>query len=109
MGWFDQVRAVMIFVGAVPALIFPLYYHFTARWYREPLGMFLMAAGCGLASLYLAGVLARVLPNETLQEVLRSFLVFSSAGFAWYQLLLYRKVRREELQKRRKGGQEDGT
>lgn len=108
MGWFDTIRAIMIFVGAVPALIFPAYYHLTATWYREPMGRFLMAAGLGLASLYSAGVVARLLPNETLQEAIRSVLVFTAAGFAWYQLWLYHRVRREEL-RRRKGGQGDGT
>lgn len=102
MSWFDWVRRFLVIGGAVAAIVFPLYYHFTAKWYRDKMGRFLMAGGVGWASLYLAGVFAIIFPNEVFREIVRTFLTLFAFFFAWYQLLLYRRVRKEELERRHK-------
>lgn len=102
MSWLDVTRQTLIVVGGVGAITFPLYYHFTAPgWRHSEMGRFLMLGGVGWASLYLSGIIAVIFPSELAREILRSILILGAGSFAWYQLWLYRRVRKEELDRRR--------
>lgn len=98
---FDLVRQVLYLWGAVAAVAFPIYYWVTApTWYRSDLGRFLMMGGIGWAALYLSGVLAILFPGELARDVIRLVLIVSAGSFAWYEIFLYRKVRRQERQRK---------
>lgn len=100
-GWFEVMRTLGILVGALGALVFVVYYHLTAKWYRNPMGVFLMLGGLGWLSLYLAGVASILFPNELVQNIIRAFLIIGAGSFAWYQVFLYRRVRKQERERRR--------
>jgi len=105
MSWSDflgYARGAFIIGGAVGAVVFPLYYHFTAKWYRDRVGRFLMLGGLGWASLYLSAVVSMIFPNDLAREIIRTALTLFAFYFVWRQTFLYRKVRKEELVRRQK-------
>lgn len=101
MGWFDILRMFLIAGGALAAIFFPFYYHFTARWWESREGRYIMMGGLGWASLYGTGIIGLFLREWGWQEEVRIFLMFFAFAFAWVQLWTYNKVRRIEMAKRR--------
>lgn len=105
MNAFELVRQVLYVAGGVGAIVFPVYYWTTAPgWRKSEMGRFLMLGGLGWMSLYLSGIMAIVFPSEVARDVIRLVLIVGAGSFAWYQVWLYRKVRREELARKRKEG-----
>lgn len=102
MAWFDILRMALIGGGALAAIIFPFYYHFTARWWESREGRYIMMGGAGWASLYGTGIINLFLKDWFLQEEARIFLMFFAFAFAWVQLWTYNKVRRVELRRRKR-------
>jgi hypothetical protein len=102
MDWFDTLRMILIGGGAVPAIVFPFYYHFTARWWTTREGRYIMMGGAGWASLYATGIVSTFFRDWFLQEETRVFLMFFAFSFAWVQIWTYWKIRQIEMGKRRK-------
>jgi hypothetical protein len=108
--WFDVVRQVGIVAGGIGAIVFPIYYWTTAPgWRRSEMGRFLMLGGIGWASLYLAGIVGVLLPSELVQNIIRVVLIVGAGSFAWYQVFLYRRVRQQELARRKEREENDAT
>lgn len=106
MSWFDPVRQILIVVGGVGALTFPTYYWLTAPgWRHSEMGRFLMLGGIGWASLYLAAMVGVLFPSEAVQNIVRLVLILGAGAFAWYQVFLYRRVRKQELERRKNATQ----
>lgn len=102
---FDVVREVLYVAGGVGAIVFPIYYWTTAPgWRHSEMGRFLMLGGLGWMFLYLSGILAIVFPSELARDIIRLVLIVGSGSFVWYQVWLYRKVRREERARKKEGG-----
>jgi hypothetical protein len=102
MNWYDLLRQALVVAGGIGAIIFPIYYHRTAPgWRHNEMGRFLMLGGIGWASLYLSGIVAILFPTEVAREIIRFVLTLGAGSFAWYQVWLYRKVRKEEIAFRR--------
>lgn len=109
MNWFDTFRQVAILTGGAGAITFPILYHRTAPgWRKTEMGRFLMLGGLGWASLYLAGIVSVLLPSELVQNIIRVVLMVSAGTFAWYQVILYLRVRRQELARRKRKEDTDG-
>lgn len=101
MTWFEVLRQFGIIIGGIGAMIFPVYYWTTAPgWRHSEMGRFLMLGGIGWASLYMSAILNILLPSELVQHILRAILIVGAGAFAWYQVFLYRRVRKQELERR---------
>lgn len=106
MNWFDIVRQGLIVAGGVGAIAFPIYYWAcNPQWYRDEMSRFLMLGGLGWASLYSSGIMAIVFPSEVVRDVIRLVLIVGAGSFAWYQVWMLYRVRREgSIQRKRKEG-----
>lgn len=106
MTWLEVVRQTLYVVGGIGAITFPVYYHVTTRgrWRFKEMGRFLMIGGLGWMCLYISGILFILFPDQIVREVIRLLLIISAGTFAWYQVWLYRKVRRQELARKGKEG-----
>lgn len=110
VNWFEALRQTGIVVGGIGAITFPIYYWTTAPgWRHSEMGRFLMLGGLGWASLYLAGIVNVLLPNELVQNIIRVVLILGAGSFAWYQVFLYRRVRNQELARRNRKEGTDAT
>lgn len=102
MNWFEPVRQSLVIIGGIGALTFPIYYWMTAPgWRTTPMGRFLMLGGLGWASLYLAAFVAILVPTEPVQNAIRLVLIVAAGSFAWYEVILYHRIRRQELARRK--------
>lgn len=102
MSWFDAVRQALVLAGGVGALTFPAYYWWAnPRWYQEEMSRFLMFGGLGWASLYSSAFIAILLPGEITREIIRLVLIVGAGSFAWYQVWMLWRVRKEEKERRR--------
>ena len=96
MSAFDVVRQSLVVAGGVGALVFPVYYWRTnPRWYRDEMSRFLMFGGLGWASLYSSAILAVLFPSEVARDVIRLVLTVGAGSFAWYQVWMLWRVRRQ--------------
>lgn len=86
-------------IGSPAAVIFPFYYHWTARWYMSREGRLLMLLASLPFFLYLAAAIAILLPGEEVKNVLRLILVSLASTVSWSLLLVYRKLRKDGLAK----------
>lgn len=101
----DIIRIVYL-LGSPAAVIFPIYYHMTARWYKSREGRLLMLVASLPFFLYLAAAIAILLPGEPVKDVLRLILVGLASTVSWSLLLVYRKIRKDGMQKIRSRKQE---
>lgn len=93
-------------LGAPAALAFPVYYHWTARWFASREGRLLMLIASLPFFLYLSAAIAILLPGEPVKNVLRLVLVSLASTISWSMLLVYRKIRKEGMDKIRSRKQE---
>lgn len=101
----DVIRLVYL-IGSPAAIIFPVYYHWTARWYKSREGRLLMLLASLPFCLYLSAAIAILLPGEPVKDVLRLVLVSLASTVSWALLLVYRKIRKEGMEKIRSRKQE---
>lgn len=102
MSWFDTLRQTLVVAGGIGALTFPAYYWWVnPRWYQDEMSRFLMFGGLGWASLYSSAFLAIFFPGELARDVIRLVLIVGAGSFAWYQVWMLRRVRKEL---KKKGG-----
>ena len=92
----DLIRLVYL-AGAPAALVFPVYYHMTARWYNSREGRLLMLLASLPFCLYLSAAIAILLPAEVVKNILRLVLVTLASVVSWSLLLVYRRIRRDGL------------
>lgn len=101
----ELIRIVYL-LGSPAAVIFPFYYHLTARWYRSREGRLLMLVASLPFFLYLAAAITILLPGEPVKDVLRLILVGLASTVSWTLLLVYRKIRKDGLRRIRSRKQE---
>jgi hypothetical protein len=93
-------------IGSPAAVVFPFYYHWTARWYKSREGRLLMLVSSLPFFLYLSAVIAILLPGEPIKDALRLMLVGLASTVSWALLLVYRKIRKDGMKKIRSRKQE---
>lgn len=98
---FDWFRMILLFGGWLGSITFVVYYHLTARWYRDPLSRYLMSGPLGLFSLYTSAMVNMFISNETVRDILRMFMILSAFAFAWYSVLTYHRMRRQVRREKR--------
>lgn len=86
---------VLLVAGAVPAIVFPVYYTVKAPWWRSEMGLHLFAFSLLFALLYVNALVNRVglMPREVQVWVGVVFLVFG-AVVAWQRLVVFWHARR---------------
>jgi hypothetical protein len=92
---FDWSRTILLLGGWLGALVFVVYYHCTARWYRDPLSRYLMSGPLGLFCLYTSAMINMFVTNEIVRDIFRFVMVLSAFLFAWYSVLTYRRARKD--------------
>ncbi len=92
----ELIRWVYL-IGAPAAVVFPFYYHWTARWDMSREGRLLMLLAALPFFLYLAAAVAILLPGEEVKDVLRLVLVGLASTVSWTLLLVYRKIRKDGM------------
>jgi hypothetical protein len=97
--WFDWFRLIFIVGGAIPAIIFPIYYHFTASWWSSEMGRQLMLSGVTIGALYAASLVSQFVTNEGAKDGIRAFLILLAFVSSWRQLLMYRKFKRAMIRR----------
>lgn len=93
-------------IGSPAAVVFPFYYHSTARWYKSREGRLLMLVASLPFFLYLSAAIAILLPGEPVKDILRLVLVALASTVSWTLLLVYRKIRKDGMKKIRSRKQE---
>lgn len=94
----DLIRLAYL-IGSPAALVFPIYYHWTARWFSSREGRLLMLIASLPFFLYLSAAIAILLPGEAVKDVLRLVLVSLASAISWSMLLVYRKIRKEGMER----------
>lgn len=108
---------LLYLLGAPAALVFPIYYTWTARWWESREGRLFFGMALLPFCLYAATVLFIVLPSSEAKDILRHILVIVASAVSWGTLLVYRLIRKEGLQERQdtlrkqrssRGGEDSG-
>lgn len=92
---------ILYLVGAPPALIFPIYYTITARWWKSREGLLFMLMALLPFSLYLSAIIFLAFPGSEVRDFLRIVFGTVAAVASWATILLYIIIRREGLEARR--------
>lgn len=89
---------VLLVAGAVPAIVFPVYYTVRAPWWRSEMGRHLFAFSLLFALLYVNALVGRLglLPRDVQVWVGVGFLVFG-AVVSWQRLTVFWHARRRAL------------
>lgn len=85
--------------GSPAALIFPIYYHMTARWWRTREGRLFMANSMVPFMLYFSVVLFLTVPEGIAKDAVRLLLVAIASVTSWANLVVYIRIRREGMQR----------
>lgn len=80
----------MLIAGiALGALLFPLIYHRTARWWVTPFGRHLMGYSATVALMAVSAFVRVFLPEVPGQEIIRNVLLSLAAFFVWQRSYVY--------------------
>lgn len=95
-----MLATIFIMLAALPALLFPIIYALTARWYISPLGRSLMMSGATKLLIISLVVLSVLMDAEYPgREYVRPVIWGLIATMLWTQLISYivtvRRVRRQ--------------
>lgn len=100
MNSWSTVQIIYV-LGSPAALVFPVYYTCTARWWGNREGRLFFAMSFLPFCLYAATVLFLVVPESPWRNAIRVVLVCVASSVSWGTLLVYRRIRREGLAERR--------
>lgn len=100
MSLYDGVRTFFLLGGWLGSLVFVVYYHGTAKWYKDPLGRYLMSGPLGLFCLYTAAMANMFITTGLVRESLRMMMIVLAFSFGWYSVVVYHRMR---IRKRKEG------
>lgn len=92
---------ILYLLGAPAALFNPIYYTWTARWWKNREGRLFFAMLFLPFCLYAATVLFLMFPGGDVKDVLRFALVLVASSVSWGTLAVYWRIRKEGLEKLR--------
>lgn len=92
---------ILYLLGAFPALFNPIYYTWTARWWKNREGRLFFAMLFLPFCLYAATVIFLLVPEGGAKDVIRFILVLVASSVSWGTLAVYWKIRKEGVERLR--------
>lgn len=94
----NTLIAISVIVGGIPAMIFPLYYHWKSAggWRDSNVGRNTMAISAVLGGLYLSGIIRWFLPDEFLQFFVRPLLSVGCAIVVIWRFAIFVQLYRDK-------------
>jgi len=101
--FWQEAGNLMVVAAGIPALIFPIVYTLSFRWWKTLLGRALFFKSFALAELVVLGILRVLFGEDYPWRTPIRFFVFSNVALAlWIQLYSFLKIRSEAKEDQRR-------
>lgn len=90
----EMVRNAMVFVGAIPAIGFPIWYHLRMRWHASEMGRHIMGYSLVVAFAYASALVGIFFQDYPFEWLVRALIALSMTGVVWWRVIVFIHLRR---------------